>query len=63
MMHEQQPVADMEGYINKMRDYMIYMKELEDRNARLEYENRVFRQENADLKGQLIQTPNISLKV
>jgi len=62
MMHEQQPVADMEGYINKMRDYMIYMKELEERNARLEYENRVFRQENADLKGQLIQTPNISLK-
>lgn len=54
----------MEGYIIKMREYMIYMKELEERNARLEYENRVFRQENAELKGQLNQTqPQINIKV
>ena len=36
---------------------MIYMKELEARNAKLEYENLRYRAENEQLKGQLTKTP------
>ena len=47
------PLESMESYVNKMGDYMLYMQELEERNARLEFENSRYRAENESLKGQL----------
>ena len=47
-------MSDMENYIRKMGEYMNYMKELEEKNARLEHENLRYRAENESLKGQLI---------
>ena len=37
---------------------MLYMKELEERNARLEFENSRYRAENESLKGQLSSHPS-----
>jgi len=52
------PLQDMESYVNKMGEYMLYMKELEERNARLEFENSRYRAENESLKGQLSSHPS-----
>merc|ERR1711917_117129 len=47
-------MSDMENYIRKMGEYMNYMKELEEKNARLE---------NESLKGQLINvTPQFPIQ-
>merc|ERR1712062_84702 len=53
-----EPLQDMESYVNKMGEYMLYMKELEERNARLEFENSRYRTENESLKGQLSSHPS-----
>ena len=37
---------------------MVYMKELEERNAKLEHENLRYKAENAELKGQLLRPTN-----
>merc|ERR1711953_209709 len=56
-------MSDMENYIRKMGEYMNYMKELEEKNARLEYENLRYRAENESLKGQLINvTPQFPIQ-
>ena len=56
-------MSDMENYIRKMGEYMNYMKELEEKNARLEHENLRYRAENESLKGQLINvTPQFPIQ-
>merc|ERR1711970_793386 len=56
-------MSDMENYIRKMGEYMNYMKELEEKNARLEYENLRYRAENESLKGQLVNvTPQFPIQ-
>lgn len=43
-------IDDMDNYLSKMNDYVLYMKSLESRNKALEMENVRVNQENTQLR-------------